>query len=93
MTAPGFYAPQGRRIRLKTNMVDFNQLRDITVDGLQITNLEMETAGIYLLAKLMGHEAISTNALLANRLTGEFSRNPKQTIDGLIEEVIDLILK
>lgn len=93
MTAPGFYAPQGRRIRLSSKMVDFNQLRDIEVNGLNVTNLEMETAGIYLLADLMGHNAISTNALLANRLTGEFSQNPQKTIETLIEIVVGEIVR
>jgi len=49
-----------------------------------ITNLEMETAGIYGLSQLLGHQAISLNAIVANRANGEFSKQPKKTIDELI---------
>ncbi len=93
ITAPGFYAPQGRRIRLASKMVDFANLQKLNVNGYQVTNLEMETAGIYLLAELLGHRAISTNALLANRLTGEFSKQPKRTIENLIELVVSKIVE
>lgn len=93
ITAPGFYAPQRRSLRLKTTMPDFNHLKDLSWDDINITNLEMETAGIYLLAKLMGHHAISFNAILANRITGEFSEQAQQTIDSLIEKVINSIAK
>ena len=50
-----------------------------------ITNMEMETAGIYGLAQLMGHKAVSLNAIIANRETGEFTSNSQQLIDHLIE--------
>jgi uridine phosphorylase len=49
-----------------------------------ITNLEMETAGIYGLAALLGHKAVSMNAIIANRVHGEFSKNPDATIAQLI---------
>lgn len=91
LTAPGFYAPQGRSLRLKTTLPDLSILNSLSFNGLQITNLEMETAGIYLLAKLLGHKAISCNALLANRITGEFSSNPQATIGKLIATCLDLI--
>ena len=58
----------------------------------KITNLEMETAGIYLMAKTLGHQALSLNALLANRVTGEFAANPSIVVDGLIEWGIDLMV-
>ena len=51
----------------------------------------METAGIYGLAQMLGHQAISFNALLASRRTGEFSRQPQQTINHLIETVLELV--
>ena len=57
----------------------------------KITNLEMETAGIYGMAKLLGHRAISMNAILANRASGEFSQNPKETINKLIQYTLDKI--
>jgi len=92
-TAPGFYAPQRRSLRLKTKMPDFSVLNDLSWNGINITNLEMETAGIYLLASLLGHQAISCNALLANRMTGEFSSRAQMTIDELIEKVIGDIVR
>ncbi len=93
VTAPGFYAPQRRSLRLKTTMPDFSLLKDLSWNGTYITNLEMETAGIYLLSEQLGHRAISFNALLANRITGEFSNQARQTIDELIELVLADIVR
>ncbi len=91
-TMPGFYAPQGRNFRLPSIFSqNLEEVRTLKIDGHRVTNLEMETAGIYGLSTLLGHEAISFNALLANRVTGEFSTQPQKTIDALIEEVLDWI--
>ena len=59
------------------------------VDGRQITNLEMETAGIYALSNMFGHHAISINAILASRVKEEFSDNPQQVVDGAIRYILD----
>lgn len=84
-TAGGFYGPQGRVLRLKIQDPDLNQKMDqFNFNGIQITNLEMETAAIYGLAALLGHHAISLNAIVANRADGTFSENPNETIDKLI---------
>ncbi|MEN9908432.1 MAG: hypothetical protein RLZZ540_1581 [Bacteroidota bacterium] len=84
-TAGGFYGPQGRVLRLNIQDADLNRKMDqFEYNGIQITNLEMETAAIYGLAALLGHEAISLNAIIANRADGTFSKNPYQTIDNLI---------
>lgn len=89
-TNSGFYAPQGRSLRLKPQIQDFNtKLASFSYKGRHITNLEMETAGIYGLAKLHGHRAISLNAILANRVTGEFSKNGFKTIDELIKYTLE----
>ena len=89
-TMPGFYAPQGRSFRLPSVFsTSLEELRNFKIDGKSVTNIEMETAGIYGLATLLGHEAISFNAILANRVSGEFSSKAKQTIDELIESVLD----
>ena len=53
----------------------------------------METAGIYGLAKLLGHKAVSMNAILANRATGEFSKNPNKLVDDLIVYCLDKLVK
>lgn len=92
ITNCGFYGPQGRVLRLPLNnphlnerMASFNQM-DKT-----ITNLEMETAGIYGLSKLLGHRAVSLNAIVANRATGEFSADPVATVDKLIVDALQKI--
>ena len=52
----------------------------------------METAGIYGLSQLLGHNAISLNAILANRTTGEFSKNPELTVSKLIEYTLNVLI-
>lgn len=86
-TLPGFYAPQGRSLRLKTLNPNFLE----QLNSLGITNFEMETAAIYAFANLLGHRAISINAILANRKNGKFSKNPKETEKKLIEWVLERI--
>ncbi len=89
-TNVGFYGPQGRVLRLSLQDKDLNdKLASFNFKGKTITNLEMETAGIYGLSKLLGHRAISMNAVIANRATGRFSDNPKQVIDQLISYTLD----
>lgn len=93
-TANGFYGPQGRVLRLpvkdnklNTKMDNFNH------NGVQITNFEMETSAMYALAKLLGHQTISTNAIIANRANGTFSDNPKLTVKNLIKYVLDKLVE
>ncbi len=85
-TNVGFYGPQGRILRLKTQDADLNdKLTNFEFNKLKITNLEMETSGIYGLAKLLGHNAVSMNCILANRVTGDFSKDPKAATEKLIQ--------
>ena len=94
ITAPGFYAPQGRQVRAKNAIPDFiNLLNNFQHSNNRITNLEMETAGIYALAKTLGHKALSVNAVLANRVNFEFSKNPGAVIDRAIKMVLEKIIK
>lgn len=89
-TACGFYGPQGRFLRLEPNPSDINErLTSFQFNDLRITNFEMETSAIYGLAKMMGHEALSLNAIVANRILGEFSQNPYQTVDEMIVYALD----
>lgn len=93
-TAGGFYGPQGRVLRLNIQDVNLNRKMDqFDYNGIQITNLEMETAAIYGLSALLGHKAISLNAIIANRADGTFSKNPYQTIDNLIRYTLDKLAK
>ncbi len=91
VTAAGFYAPQGRFLRAKGMIPDFiKQLSNWkTSNGHRITNLEMETAGIYAMANILGHKALSINALLANRITNKFSKNAAETVDKAIQLVLE----
>ncbi|MCW9037115.1 nucleoside phosphorylase, partial [Altibacter sp.] len=78
-TNVGFYGPQGRVLRLPLQDPALNdKIAAFEYRGRRITNLEMETAGIYGMSKLLGHRAISLNAILANRPNGEFSSKPKE---------------
>jgi uridine phosphorylase len=91
LTTAGFYAPQGRRIRLQTNL-DLDKLGYTQIENRRLTNIEMETAGIYALSALLGHKAISLNAILANRAAGTFSSKPDQTVSALIERSLEIII-
>ena len=91
-TNVGFYGPQGRMLRLQTEDEQLNsKITSFEYEGLRITNMEMETSGIYGLAALMGHKAISMNCILANRCTGEFSLHPQKAVDELIQFVLGRI--
>lgn len=85
-TAGGFYGPQGRVLRLPIQDAELNHKMDnFTYNGITISNLEMETAAIYGLSKLLGHNALSLNAIIANRANGTFSQDPYKTVEKLIE--------
>ena len=91
-TAPGFYAPQGRILRLNLQDAELNNKMDaFEFEGQKITNLEMETAAIYGLSALLGHQALSLNAIIANRATGEFSSNPEKATEDLIAYLLKRI--
>ncbi len=88
-TQPGFYAPQGRSLRLKPEPPNLSQiLSAFRHRNLRITNMEMETAGIFGLARLMGHKAASVNCILANRITGTFSPDPAAAVDHMIQTTL-----
>ncbi|MGW8121188.1 nucleoside phosphorylase [Roseivirga echinicomitans] len=90
VTAPGFYAPQGREIRLRPSLPDYiDKLSKVSTSMGRFTNFEMETAGYYAMSKMLGHHMISFNALIANRPNEQFSANAKKTTDELIEWVIE----
>lgn|SRR5690606_9001977 len=91
-TAGGFYGPQGRVLRLSLADAELNHKIDsFAFNGQRITNLEMETSTIYGLAKLLGHEAVSLNAIIANRANGTFSQNPKEAVEQLIVYALNKI--
>lgn len=92
ITGPGFYGPQGRRIFLNLSQQKFyDDLKTFRFENYKVTNFEMETAAMYGLAKLMGHACISLNVLLANRATGEFSKDPHAAVDALVRIALEKI--
>lgn len=89
-TVGGFYGPQGRVLRLPIQDSDLNSKMDhFQFNGNRITNLEMETTAIYGLSALLGHHALSLNAIIANRATGTFSEDPTKAVDELIAYTLD----
>ena len=93
-TAGGFYGPQGRVLRLGIQDKNLNSKMDnFLFEGNRITNLEMETAAIFGLSKLMGHNALSLNAIIANRATGTFSEDPYKAVDELIKYTLERLTK
>ena len=93
-TAGGFYGPQGRILRLGIQDENLNSKMDnFLFEGNRITNLEMETAAIYGLSKLLGHNALSLNAIIANRATGTFSEDPYKAVDELIKYTLEKLTK
>ncbi|WP_405571978.1 nucleoside phosphorylase [Winogradskyella sp. Asnod2-B02-A] len=92
-TAGGFYGPQGRVLRLPLQDPDLNaKLDNFDYKDFRITNFEMETSVIYGLSKLLGHEALSLNAIIANRANGDFSKDPKKTVEKLIKYALERIV-
>jgi uridine phosphorylase len=89
-TAGGFYGPQGRVLRLNIQDGNLNSKMDnFLFEDNRITNLEMETAAIYGLSALLGHNALSLNAIIANRASGTFSEDPYKAVDELISYTLN----
>jgi uridine phosphorylase len=91
-TAPGFYGPQGRQIRLKSSLPDLNNLLNtFSYHDLQITNFEMETSALYGLGKLLGHNCLTICVIIANRIRKEFTKDSIKSVDLLIETCLNKI--
>jgi len=89
-TASGFYAPQGRILRLEPAIPNFHDsLSSFTYEDLKITNFEMETSALYGLSAALGHNSCTICAIIANRITKEFSADHEATIHQLIEKVLN----
>jgi uridine phosphorylase len=91
VTCPGFYGPQGRILRLGIrNPQLINRLTDFRFGQHRITNFEMETSAIYGLGKLLGHNCLAVNAIVANRVKKEFSKDGKAAVENLIQKFIQI---
>lgn len=92
ISAPGFYGPQGRVIRLQTTMPDLNRkIVEFEYGGEKITNYEMESSAIYGLAKLLGHRAVTICAIIANRINKQYEPDYKPIVKNLIEYALNRI--
>jgi uridine phosphorylase len=88
-TCPGFYAPQGRQVRLDIRYPELlNQLSEYRNGRFRLTNFEMETASYYAFGRMLGHDMLSLNAILINRVTNEAATNSETLVDGLIQKVL-----
>jgi uridine phosphorylase len=92
VTCPGFYAPQGRELRVPIRypklLEDLNYYHK---GDFWLTNFEMETAAYYAMGRLLGHDVVSVNAIIANRMKNKFSKDPTKVVQSLIEKIIDRI--
>ena len=92
VTCPGFYAPQARELRLPLRFPKLlEDLNYYNKGEFWLSNFEMETSGYYAMARLLGHDALSVNAIIANRIKNKFSKNPNKIIESLIKKVLERI--
>ena len=89
-TAPGFYGPQGRTVRLHPSIDNLNdKLAAFRYDGLPVTNLEMETSAIYGFSHLLGHDALTVCLIIANRPKGTFLNDYHEPMRQLVGTVVE----
>ena len=89
-TAPGFYGPQGRSLRVAPSISDLHEkMQTFSFGSHQITNFEMETSALYFLGQSLGHNTLTICAIIGNRLTQDYSKDYKKTV----EKMADLVLK
>lgn len=90
ISAPGFYGPQGRVLRLPLALPGLNKsIERFRYDNLQITNFEMESSAIYGLSKMLGHHALAICLVIANRIAGKANENYHPEMKNLIEHVLN----
>jgi uridine phosphorylase len=94
VTTPGFYAPQGRQVRIAPRypklLEDLNYYHNKNSE-FWLTNFEMETAAYYAFGRMLGHEMLSVNAIIANRIKNKFAKDPDKVVDSLIKKVLNAI--
>ncbi len=94
LTAPGFYAPQGRELRLKTtDNTIIDRARKFEYGESRITNFEMETSALYSLSAMLGHEALTVCNIIANRISNKFSPDYHSSMQKLIQLMLDRVLE
>lgn len=92
VTCPGFYGPQGRILRIGLRQPDLvDRLTDFNFGQHRITNFEMETSAIYGIGRILGHHCLSLNAIVANRVVKQFSKDGKAAVENLIQKVLGIL--
>lgn len=90
VTAPGFYGPQGRTVRLHPSIDNLNEkLATFSYNGTPVTNLEMETSAIFGFSHLLGHEALTVCLIIANRPQGTFLNDYHPQMRELVGTVVE----
>lgn len=93
LTAPGFYGPQGRKLRLEVaDETIIDRAKQFKYNGFEVTNFEMESSALYLLSAMLGHNALTVCDIIANRVTGEFQADYKSSMSQLIDAVLKDLL-
>jgi len=94
VTCPGFYGPQGRNLRIKNNTSRLIEtLASVEYNNSTVLNFEMETSALYGLSKLSGHKALTICTVVGNRITNEFSKNAEASVDKMIRNFLEKIVK
>jgi len=92
VTCPGFYGPQGRILRLPLKMPNLvDQMTSFRYGQHRIANFEMETSAIYGLCNLLGHQCLSINVIIANRVKKEYSKDMGKAVDHMIQKSLGII--
>jgi uridine phosphorylase len=92
VTCPGFYAPQGRQVRIPIRYPELlNDLGSFRSGEFRFSNFEMESSTYFAFGRLFDHDTASANAIIANRVTREFAGNPHEVVDNLIRRVLENI--
>lgn len=93
VTAPGFYGPQGRVLRLNVQNPGINEkMQSFSFNGERIINFEMETSALYGLGGLLGHNMITVCAVIANRVNNTYNKDYKKVIENLIRNVLERLM-
>ncbi|MDD2380088.1 MAG: nucleoside phosphorylase [Mariniphaga sp.] len=94
ISAPGFYGPQGRILRLPLAMPELNkQIELFRFEDLRITNFEMEGSAIYGLSQMLNHQALTVCLIIANRITGQANENYRPEMEKMIQTVLDQLTR
>lgn len=89
LTAPGFYGPQGRELRLKLAFPELNHLiESFEFEGKRIANFEMETSALYGLGKMLGHDTLTICSIVANRVNHTYAKDYHSDIERMVKLVL-----